>query len=74
MDSATGKVTQGNFGRGVTPDVSDVYPCNSLKIQPIIFKLRLRIPTDLDFCLPAYEDNMLYTFYFQGAGVSLIRG
>ena len=31
------KVTLGNFGRGVTPDISDVYPCNSLKIQPIIF-------------------------------------
>ena len=30
----TRKVTLGNFGRGVTPDVSDVYPCNSLKIQP----------------------------------------
>ena len=31
------KVTLGNLGRGVTPDISDVYPCNSLKIQPIIF-------------------------------------
>ena len=30
-------VMLGNFGQGVTRDISDVYPCNSLKIQPITF-------------------------------------